>query len=107
MPIYNKLVRDLIPDLIEASGKKCEIRILEQEEYLEEIKRKMQEEALEFKESDSRKEALEELADILELVYAAIHKFGVSNEQLEQIRAQKKEQRGGFSKGIYLMEVEE
>lgn len=107
MPMYNKLVRDLIPEIIEASGKKCVTRIVEQEEYLEEIKKKMQEEALEFKESASEKEAIEELADILELVYAAIHKLDVSYEQLEQIRAQKKEQRGGFSKGIYLMEVEE
>ncbi len=107
MPVYNKLVRDLIPQVIEAEGKTCSIRVLDSSEHLKEIKEKMQEEAIEFKESASQKEAIEELADILELVHAAIHMYGVSYEQLEQIRTQKKRQRGGFSKGIYLVEVKE
>ncbi|MFJ8099772.1 phosphoribosyl-ATP pyrophosphohydrolase [Lysinibacillus sp. NPDC096212] len=107
MPIYNKLVRDLIPKVIEEKGKTCSIRVLEQGEHLEEIKVKMQEEALEFLEAASPKEAVEELADILELVHTAIQMYDVSYEQLEQIRTQKKSQRGGFSKGIYLIEVKE
>ena len=107
MPVYNKLVRDLIPKVIEAGGKTCSIRILEQEEHLEEIKAKMQEEALEFLVAASPKEAIEELADILELVHTAIQMYDVSYEQLEQIRTQKKGERGGFSKGIYLVEVKE
>ncbi|WP_371873309.1 nucleoside triphosphate pyrophosphohydrolase [Lysinibacillus sp. Ag94] len=64
MPIYNKLVRDLIPQVIEENGKTCSIRVLEQGDHLEEIKVKMQEEALEFLEAASPKEAVEELADI-------------------------------------------
>jgi len=107
MPVYNKLVRDLIPQVIEAGGKTCSIRVLEQEEHLEEIKVKMQEEALEFLVAASPKDSVEELADILELVHTAIQMFDVSYEQLEHIRIQKKRQRGGFSKGIYLIEVEE
>lgn len=107
MPIYNKLVRDLIPQVIEAGGKTCSIRVLEQGEHLEEIKVKMQEEALEFLEATSPKEAIEELADILELVHTALQMYDVSYEQLEQIRTQKKRQRGGFLKGIYLIEVKE
>ncbi|WP_370077668.1 phosphoribosyl-ATP pyrophosphohydrolase [Lysinibacillus sp. RC46] len=71
------------------------------------MKVKMQEEALEFLEAASPKEAVEELADILELVHTAIQMYDVSYEQLEQIRTQKKSQRGGFSKGIYLIEVKE
>ncbi|MFF2177594.1 phosphoribosyl-ATP pyrophosphohydrolase [Lysinibacillus sp. NPDC058147] len=107
MPIYNKLVRDLIPQVIQAEGKTYSIRVLEQGERLEEIKVKMQEEALEFLEAASPKEAVEELADILELVLTAIQIYDVPYEQLEQIRTQKKTQRGGFSKGIYLIEVKE
>ncbi|MGY3188571.1 pyrophosphohydrolase domain-containing protein [Lysinibacillus sp. TE18511] len=107
MPVYNKLVRDLIPQVIEAGGKTCSIRMLDSSEHLKEIKVKMQEEALEFFEAACQKEAVEELADILELVHAAIHMYGVSYEQLEQIRTQKKKQRGGFSQGIYLIEVRE
>ncbi|MFJ3389876.1 MULTISPECIES: phosphoribosyl-ATP pyrophosphohydrolase [unclassified Lysinibacillus] len=107
MSIYNKLVRDLIPQVIEEQGKTCSIRVLEQGEHLEEIKVKMQEEALEFLEAASPKEAVEELADILELVHTAIQMYDVPYEQLEQIRTQKKSQRGGFSKGIYLVEVKD
>lgn len=107
MPIYNKLVRDLIPQVIEADGKTCVTRVLAPSEHLGEIKAKMQEEALEFQEATSPKEAVEELADIVELVHAALHVYGVSFHQLEQVRVQKKEKRGGFSEGIYLIEVED
>ncbi|KOP80495.1 phosphoribosyl-ATP pyrophosphohydrolase [Lysinibacillus sp. FJAT-14745] len=107
MPVYNKLVRDLIPQVIEEEGKTCSIRVLDQGEHLEEIKVKMQEEAIEFLEAASPKAAIEELADILELIHTAIQMYDVSYEQLEQIRTQKKSQRGGFSKGIYLIEVKE
>ncbi|EON72504.1 nucleoside triphosphate pyrophosphohydrolase [Lysinibacillus sphaericus] len=107
MPVYNKLVRDLIPQVIEATGKTCVTRVLEPSELLNEIKAKMQEEALEFQEATSPKDAIEELADILELVHTVLDVYGVTYEQIEQIRVQKKEQRGGFSEGIYLIEVEE
>ena len=104
MPVYHKLVRDLIPQMIEATGKTCVTSRLEPNAHLEEIKTKMQEEALEFQEATSREE---ELADILELVHTALAIYGVTYEQLEQVRVQKREQRGGFSQGIYLIEVEE
>lgn len=65
----------------------------------------MQEEAIEFLEAVSPIEAIEELADILELIHTAIQMYDVSYEQLEQIRTQKKTQREGFSKRIYLIEV--
>lgn len=107
MPVYNKLVRNLIPQVIEEDGKRCVTKVLEPSEHLGEIKKKMQEEALEFQEANSTTDAVGELADILELVHAAIHIYGVSYEQLEQVRVQKKEKRGGFSEGIYLIEVED
>lgn len=36
MPVYNKLVRDRIPQVIRSSGKECRTRILNEEEYVEE-----------------------------------------------------------------------
>ena len=107
MPIYNKLVRDLIPEVIEKKGKKSTIRVLSPELHLAEIKSKMQEEAFEFKEAVSQQDELEELADVLELVHAALNVYNISFQELEQIRLAKKEQRGGFTKGIYLIEVED
>lgn len=86
MPTYNKLVRHRIPQVIEASGKTCTTKILASNELLEEIQAKMQEEALEFQEAATEKDAIEELADILELVHAALQVYGVSYEELETVR---------------------
>ena len=105
--VYNKLVRDRIPQIIEASGKTCTTRILDPSEHLHEIKTKMQEEALEFQQAANDKDAIEELADILELVHAALDVYGVSFDVLEEVRQHKKDKRGGFAEGIYLIEVED
>lgn len=107
MPVYNKLVRDLIPEVIEKKGDKCTTRVLPPEVHLAEIKLKMQEEAREFKEAANIKDSLKELADVLELVHAALDLYDSSFLELEKIRLAKKENRGGFSKGIYLIKVED
>lgn len=107
MPVYKKLVRDHIPQIIEASGKSFTMRMLDSKEHLEEIKSKMHEEVLEFQQAVHKKDALEELADILELVHAALDVHGVSYEELEAVRLHKKDKRGGFADGIYLIEVED
>lgn len=107
MPVFNKLVRDNIPQIIEASGKSFTMRMLAPKEQLGEIKNKMQEEVLEFQQAANEQEAIEELADILELVHASLNVYGVSYEELEAVRQRKKEKRGGFAEGVYLMEVED
>lgn len=107
MPVYNKLVRDLIPQVIEKSGSKYTTRILKPSEHLAEIKNKLFEEVKEFAETNNRQDALEELADILELIHAALPIHEATYEELENIRFAKKEKRGGFEEGIYLIEVED
>ncbi|MDA1913648.1 nucleoside triphosphate pyrophosphohydrolase [Bacillus cereus] len=107
MPIYNKLVRDNILEIIKAEGLNYNVRILTPDELLVEIKEKMIEEAHEFKEAVEKKEAVEELADILELIHASLGAYGVDFEELEGIRQKKKEKRGGFEKAIYLIDVED
>ena len=107
MPVYNKLVRDKILEIIEADGLKYNARVLEPQELLVEVKVKMIEEAKEFHGAGNFQESVEELADILELVHTAIGALGVSYEELEAIREQKKANRGGFEKAIYLIEVED
>ena len=78
MKTYNKLVRDRIPEIIEANGHKCETRVLNDDEYLLELKNKLQEEVNEFLESGS----VEELADILEVVHSLSAQFGTSIESV-------------------------
>ena len=52
-------------------------------------------------------EIIEELADILEVVYAAAAAHGVTRDTLENIRAEKRRKNGGFSKKLFLKEVHE
>ncbi|MGE7840354.1 nucleoside triphosphate pyrophosphohydrolase [Lysinibacillus sp. NPDC093712] len=107
MPIYNKLVRDQILEIIEADGLKYSARILEPQELLVEVKAKILEEAKEFHGANNVQDSVEELADLLELIHTAINALGVSYEDLEAIRKQKKAKRGGFEKAIYLIDVED
>ena len=101
--IYNKLVRDRIPEIIEADGKTCITEILSDAQYLEMLDTKLNEELAEYQESKS----LEELADLLEVMQAVVEARGWSWAQLEQVRQEKASQRGGFEKKILLKEVTE
>lgn len=99
--IYDKLVRDKIPEIIEKSGKQCEIEILSEKKYLEMIDKKLDEELMEYHKDKN----LEELADLLEVIYAATKARGYSIEDLEKVRAEKAKKRGGFDKKILLRKV--
>ena len=98
---YNKLVRDRIPEIIEASGKSCVTEILSEETYLRMVDAKLDEELAEYH-SD---QTIEELADLLEVIYAAAMARGYTLEQLEAVRAEKAAKRGAFEKKILLKEV--
>lgn len=101
--IYNKLVRDYIPDIIEANGKICTIEILSKENYIDMLQAKLSEELDEYKKDQN----IEELADLLEVIYALSKAHGVSPTELEKIRVEKSDKRGGFEKRILLKEVME
>ena len=98
MPDYNKLVRDLIPDIIQQKGKQCQTRILSETEYQDALIKKLQEEVTEFTEQPN----LEELADILEVVHALTESLGADQATVEDVRKQKALERGGFEKRIFL-----
>ena len=94
---YNKLVRDLIPDIIERSAGKCRTRILSDEEYLKMLDLKLDEELAEYHQDQN----IEELADMLELIRAAAIARGYTLEELEAVRAEKAKKRGGFEKKFF------
>ena len=98
---YNKLVRDRIPEIIEASGKSCVTEILSDKAYLRLVDAKLDEELAEYH-SDQN---IEELADLLEVIYAASMARVYTLEQLESVRAAKAEKRGAFANKILLKEV--
>ena len=98
---YNKLVRDRIPEIIEASGKRCVCATLSDEGYLAKLDEKLNEELAEYQESKS----MEELADLLEVIRAVAAARGSSAEEVEAIRQDKAARRGGFEKKILLTKV--
>ena len=98
---FEKLVRDFIPGLILRHGDRPVTRILDEEEFGLELTRKLREEVDEFCESGT----VEELADILEVVYALAGESGIDRDTLEEIRGRKRRERGGFEKRIFLVET--
>lgn len=102
MTVYNKLVRDKIPDIIAASGKRPVIRVLSDEDYINELDKKLIEEGNEYQADKS----LEELADMLEVIYAIAAVKGCSINELQEICKKKAEERGRFVHKLFLEGVE-
>ncbi len=98
---YDKLIRDKIPEIIAAKGSEAIIEILDAESYRKCLDIKLVEEVKEYLEDGSA----EELADIVEVVYALLEYKGVSREEFEKIRIAKVEERGAFKKRLFLKEV--
>lgn len=107
MPIYNKLVRDRIPEIIARSGRTFTLKVLDEEEYKRELQKKVREELAEYMGALSNQDAVEELADLLELVHALASVHGFTVEELEEVRSEKMEQRGGFQERLFLIDVED
>ena len=103
MKVYNKLVRDKIPEIIEADGKVCRTHILSNEEYIVALEAKLNEEVAEYQADKN----LEEMADVLEVLHASCVARGYSLDELEAMRAKKANERGGFKEKIFLEHVEE
>ena len=101
--VYNKLVRDRIPEIIEESGAKCNTKILSDGEYIKMVDLKLDEELAEYHADQN----IEELADLLELIRAAAIARGYTLAELESVRAEKAEKRGGFNEKIFLIDVTE
>ena len=107
MPTYNKLVRDRIPEIIEGTGKSFTSHILSNDEYKLELKKKLSEEVEEYLNAKGDQDAIEELADIMELMVSLAQIHNVSIEDVEKVRQKKANERGGFEKKIFLVEVED
>jgi predicted house-cleaning noncanonical NTP pyrophosphatase (MazG superfamily) len=104
MPGNNsKAVRDLIPEIIKLSGRKCMVSELSDFSFLSELENKLFEELKEYIESKE----LEELADLLEIIYRIAELRGSSKEGLEALRLRKKQEKGGFENNRVLLNPSE
>ena len=103
MTVYNKAIRDKIPEIIEESGGKCNVKTLSDEEFLVELDKKLDEELKEYCESKS----VEELADIVEVIQKIANLRGSSLKEFEKIQQEKAEKRGKFEKNLFLIKSDE
>jgi len=100
---YDKLVRDKIPEIIEKSGKKAIVEVLDNHTYKKYLDIKLGEELQEYLSADSA----DELADLVEVVYAILKYKGIDVKDFETIRNRKAQERGAFDKRLLLKEVVE
>ena len=100
--VYQKLVRDRIPEIISQQGETPVFRILEDAEYAACLEAKLEEEVAEF----HKEQNLEELADILEVVFALTENLGFTREELMEVYREKNRKRGGFGERIFLLSKE-
>lgn len=108
MKIYNKLVRDRIPEIIEAEGKKATVRVLDEAEYRKALLEKLVEEAREAVAANGDpKELAKEIGDVLEVVDALAVAFGLDRNQIEELKRDRRERRGGFAKKLFLESAED
>ena len=98
---YNKLMRDKIPKIIEQSGKRAIFDTLDDSSYKKYLDEKLEEELQEYLSNDNT----DELADLMEVIYAILKYKGISLEEFENIRKKKAEERGAFDKKLLLKEV--
>lgn len=103
--IYNKLIRDRIPEITLADGWLSKTKILNKKEFVVELKKKILEEAKELNEGKDTKNLIEELADIQEIIDTILKEKSVKFAEFRKIQAQKRKKRGGFTKKLFLIKT--
>jgi len=103
---FEKLIRDKIPDIMRQKNVNSFDYIMDQEEYIKELKLKLKEEAEEVIAANSKVDLIEELADILEVVYSLANAMDITLDQIEEARILKNEKNGGFASKIYSKYIE-
>lgn len=103
--VYNKLVRDRIPEIIKKDGETPFVRKLSVKEFKTEVLKKVLEEAKEFSEARNREELLKECADLQEILMVAMDAYKIDCRELNKVRNKRKKDRGGFAKRIFLIKT--
>jgi predicted house-cleaning noncanonical NTP pyrophosphatase (MazG superfamily) len=102
---YNKLIRDRIPEVIQADGRRAVTRVLDSHDYQSALLAKLVEEANEAQVA-SADDLAGELADIFEVLQALVAGLAMTWEELRALAAAKRRQRGGFTQRLFLEYIE-
>lgn len=100
--IHNKLVRDKIPEIINQASKECKIKILNDDKYSNELKKKLCEEAKEVLETKSKQELIGEISDVLETIDALKEVYKIDDQELIKAKNSKANKNGAFKEKIFL-----
>ncbi|MBE5822090.1 MAG: phosphoribosyl-ATP pyrophosphohydrolase [Clostridiales bacterium] len=103
LEIYNKLIRDNLVEHMRNKGLQVEYEILDEKRYIEELNKKLLEEVNEY----LRDYSIEEMADIMEVIYAILETKNISIEEVDKVRLEKRLRKGAFKDRIFLKTVEE
>lgn len=103
--IYNKLIRDRIPEIIKAAGKQCGIETMPETEYRHALLEKLVEEAQEAHRA-MPDDLITELADLQEVIAAVLAAWEISPDLVLQIQGQRHAERGGFERRLKLLWIE-
>lgn len=103
--IYNKLIRDRIPEIIAANNQTAETRVLNKKEFIKELRKKILEEAKELNEGSGHDNLIEELVDIQEIIDAILEEKKVKFLEFRKIQTEKRQKRGGFKKKLFLIKT--
>ena len=100
--IYNKLIRDRIPEIIKAAGKQYEAVLMTDDEYVQALRSKLVEEAQEVKEA-AENDLINELADLQEVMTALMMAYSINQAQVREAQDARRNERGGFEKRLKLL----
>jgi len=103
---YDKLIRDNIPEIIRGAGWIPTVRVLKEKEFLSAIKKKVLEEAEELIRAKNKKEIIDEIIDIQELLEVLASEAGSTKAEIKKLQTIKREERGGFKKKLFLINEE-
>ena len=102
---HNKLIRDLIPEIIRKAGRECEVKTMSQSEYHQALLDKLLEEAKEAAQANSNN-LVEELADVYEVIDAIMTNLEIDKDLVLAKQEQKRKEKGGFTKKLRLLWTE-
>ncbi len=99
---YEKLIRDRIPELMDADGVRYEVAVLDDHAFRAALLAKLEEEAAEARAAAGREERVKELADVLEVLEAVLAAEGIEWDEVRTAQQARREARGGFERRLWL-----
>ena len=99
---YNKLIRDLIPEIMDREGVRYEIGTLETDAFRKALLEKVVEEAGELAEAVGRGEVVKEVADLHEVIDALLALDGIRSDEVRAMQERRRQDRGAFERRLVL-----